>query len=74
MLLYIVARMFIICHCHFMFVMVINREVGGHVAYVEVHKIHVKKFVIKLQGRRPLKRTRHRGDGNTAGPLRTMPV
>ena len=39
------ARMFIICHFHFMFVMVINREVGGHVAYVEVNKIHVKNFV-----------------------------
>jgi hypothetical protein len=54
--------------------MVINREMGGYVAYMEVHKIHVKKFVRKLQGRRPLKRTRHRGGGNTAGPLHTMPV
>ena len=27
--------------------MVINREVGGHVAYMEVHKIHVKKICQK---------------------------
>jgi len=54
--------------------MVINRGVGGHVAYMEVNKIHVKKVVRKLQGRRPLKKTRHRGDGNTTGPLHTMPV
>jgi len=73
-LLYVMARMFIICHFHFMFVMVINREVGGHIAYMEVNKIHVKKFVRKLQGRRPLKKTRHRGDGNTICLLHTMPV
>jgi hypothetical protein len=57
-LLYVVARVFII-YFYFMFVMVINREVGGHVANMEVYKIHVKKFVRKLQRRRPLKRTRH---------------
>ena len=51
MLLYVVAELFRICHFLFMFVMVINMEVGGHVAYIEVHKIHVKKFVRKLQGR-----------------------
>jgi len=43
-LLYVVATMFIICYFYFMFVMVINREVGGHVAYMEVHKIHVKSL------------------------------
>jgi hypothetical protein len=73
-LLYVVAGLFIICHFHFMFVMVINREVSGHVAYMEVHKINVKKFVRNLQGRRPLRSTRHRGDGNTAGRLHTVPV
>jgi hypothetical protein len=57
-----------------MFVMVINREMSSHVGYMEVHKIYVKKFVRELQGRRPLKRTRYRGDGDTAGPLHTMPV
>lgn len=75
MLLYVVARMFIICHFHFMFVMVINMEVGGHTAYMEVHKIHMKKkFVRKLQGSIPLKRARHRGDDSTVGHLLTTPV
>jgi hypothetical protein len=58
-----------------MFVMVKNREVGGHVEYMEVHKIHVKNSVSKLPGRIPL----NRGldilrDGNTAGPLHTMRI
>ena len=33
-----------------MFVLVINREVGGHVENMELHKIHVK-FVRILQGK-----------------------
>ena len=50
-------------------------EVGGHTAYMEVHKIHMKKkFVRKLQGSIPLKRARHRGDDSTVGHLLTTPV